>query len=47
MTAGGLAGAASFSTGDFNLYNTGLSRTEVKELIRDEFDRKFAKGGLA
>lgn len=40
------AAGPSLSTGDFNLYNTGMSRSEVKELVRDEFDRKFARGGL-
>lgn len=45
MSGGGATSGASLSTGDFNLYDTGLSRSEVKELISDEF-RKFSRGGL-
>ncbi|WP_244630580.1 phage tail tape measure protein [Microbacterium sp. CFBP 8790] len=46
MQSSAVQAGPSVTTGDFNLVNTGLSRTEVKELIRDEVDRNFMRGGL-
>lgn len=46
MQSSAVQAGPSVTTGDFNLVNTGLSRTEVKELVRDQVDRSLMRGGL-